>query len=284
MELTIDAEFKALLPALTPDEYNALQSSIMEEGCRDPIITWGSVIIDGMNRYEICTALGCGFRTKVLDFPDRDSVKAWMIQNQFGRRNLNASQRAILAAQLASLSRGGDRQSAKMRFETSIDKAAETMNVSPRSVDQAKMVLAEGDKDLQKAVRDGQMSVSAAAKSISEASKPKQILAKDEEGNELPQLIAAGYDRHRERIVTWQRECTRLKSEILAAFELEKKMFPSFDVAQFTASIDYCFNILKPAKPHCVCPACKGVSTKCSNCNGNGWVSQYQLRTAPLGR
>ena len=37
-ELRIDKELSALIPPLLPDEYVALEQSILVEGCRDAII------------------------------------------------------------------------------------------------------------------------------------------------------------------------------------------------------------------------------------------------------
>ena len=55
--LMVDPEFKKLTFPLTADEYARLEKSILEEGCRDPLVIWkwNSVILDGHNRYEICT-------------------------------------------------------------------------------------------------------------------------------------------------------------------------------------------------------------------------------------
>ena len=40
MPLTIDAQFKALIPALQSEERDALEASILGEGCRDAIVVW----------------------------------------------------------------------------------------------------------------------------------------------------------------------------------------------------------------------------------------------------
>lgn len=92
----IDEEFKALIPPLTQEEYSALEQSILSEGCRDAIVTWNDIIVDGHNRYEICTRHNVPFKTVAYDFKDRDEAKAWMIQNQLARRNLWPFQRAEL--------------------------------------------------------------------------------------------------------------------------------------------------------------------------------------------
>ena len=55
------------------------------------------IIIDGHNRYEICTRLNLPFNTVERVFSDRNDVKMWMIELQSGRRNLNDAWRYKLA-------------------------------------------------------------------------------------------------------------------------------------------------------------------------------------------
>jgi len=96
MEIRIDEELKNLIPALALDEYQELEKSIMEEGCRDAIVLWGDTIIDGHNRYEICTKHGLTFATIQKEFESKDEVMDWMDRNQLGRRNLTPDQRRII--------------------------------------------------------------------------------------------------------------------------------------------------------------------------------------------
>lgn len=46
-ELQVDNDFASLIPQLNDDEYSRLEQSILNEGCRDPIITWNGIIVDG---------------------------------------------------------------------------------------------------------------------------------------------------------------------------------------------------------------------------------------------
>ena len=92
-ELQIDPEFASIIPPLTPDEFSLLEQSIIDEGCRDAIVVWGNIIIDGHNRYRICTAHNIPYRTKPIDFASRNEAMLWMFQNQLARRNLTDFQR-----------------------------------------------------------------------------------------------------------------------------------------------------------------------------------------------
>lgn len=98
--MKIDAEFQSLIPPLTFEEKEMLEESILSEGCRDAIVLWGDTIIDGHNRYEICTKHGIPFETVNREFESRNEVIEWIIKNQFGRRNLPLHERARLALRL----------------------------------------------------------------------------------------------------------------------------------------------------------------------------------------
>ena len=101
--LTVDDDFRSLIPPLSDDEYMRLERSIIAEGVRDPIITWQGTIVDGHNRYRICQEHGIAFKTAEIVFGSKDAAKIWIIENQFGRRNLNSYQKSVLALQLEPL-------------------------------------------------------------------------------------------------------------------------------------------------------------------------------------
>ena len=86
--MRIDEEFKSLIPPLTDEERTQLEENIKEHGCRDPLVVWQGTLIDGHNRYEICTRNGIEFKTVGLELADREAVKLWIYKNQLGRRNI----------------------------------------------------------------------------------------------------------------------------------------------------------------------------------------------------
>ena len=87
-DLKIDEEFKTLIPPLATEEYKGLEESIVNEGCRDPLVVWDDTILDGHNRYEICMKHGLIFSKIEKNFDNKDLAKLWILKNQFGRRNL----------------------------------------------------------------------------------------------------------------------------------------------------------------------------------------------------
>jgi hypothetical protein len=54
-ELTVDPEFRSLIPPLSTEELQGLERSILDEGVRDPVVVWGNTIVDGHNRHDICS-------------------------------------------------------------------------------------------------------------------------------------------------------------------------------------------------------------------------------------
>jgi len=93
MEIKIDEELRALIPPLSEDERKQLEANLIQnEGARDPIVVWfdgqSHVIVDGHNRFEICSRLGLKFHCATMQFASSEEAKVWMIDNQKGRRNL----------------------------------------------------------------------------------------------------------------------------------------------------------------------------------------------------
>jgi len=97
--LGVNIEFKKLIPPLSKEEYEQLEKNIIEEGCRDPLVVWNGTIIDGHNRYEICTKHGISYNTVNKGFDSEAHVRVWMRNNQIGRRNLNDAWRFQLQYQ-----------------------------------------------------------------------------------------------------------------------------------------------------------------------------------------
>lgn len=106
-DLTVDPEFRDLIPPLNEEELKLLEASIVADGCESPLIVWNGVIVDGHNRYAICRKHEIPFAIQEKDFSSRDDAMLWMLRNQLGRRNLNDYQRGemvlVLKRQLASV-------------------------------------------------------------------------------------------------------------------------------------------------------------------------------------
>lgn len=118
--INIDNEFKSLIPSLTIEEYEQLEQNIINEGCRDALVTWNDTIIDGHNRYEICTKNNIPFKTVTKEFENREEVIEWIIRNQFGRRNLPNYERGKLALKLESVIREKAKENQGVRNDLNI--------------------------------------------------------------------------------------------------------------------------------------------------------------------
>ena len=98
MHIVVNEELKAYIDPLTPEEHEALERSILAEGCRDALVLWGDVLVDGHNRYGICQKHGLPFQTvQHPQFKSMEDVHLWMIDQHLGRRSVSDFQRGVLA-------------------------------------------------------------------------------------------------------------------------------------------------------------------------------------------
>jgi len=98
MTITINESLRAYIDPLTEDEYAALERSLLAEGCRDALVLWNDLLVDGHNRYSICEKHGIPFNTvQNKTFQSMDDVHLWMIDNHLGRRSVSDFQRGVLA-------------------------------------------------------------------------------------------------------------------------------------------------------------------------------------------
>ena len=113
-------EMEELLPSLSAEQFSALESDILENGCYAPVIVnEDMVIIDGHNRFRICEKHGLPFRMLVFSFADLLEAKQWALDTQKGRRNLEKWELGKIALKLkpeiearakATMSAGGGNQ------------------------------------------------------------------------------------------------------------------------------------------------------------------------------
>jgi hypothetical protein len=113
MNFRIDEELRLLIPPLSKEEYEQLEENIRQWGCLDPLKVWpvpdtdDVVLLDGHNRFAICSEHNVSYITESVPLIDRAAAIDWMIANQLGRRNLSAEQVSYL--------RGRQQQQEKQR-------------------------------------------------------------------------------------------------------------------------------------------------------------------------
>ena len=97
-EIVVNEELKAYIDPMTPDEYEALERSILAEGCRDALVLWGDILVDGHHRYSVCRKHDLPFQTiQNTRFQSMEDVHLWMIEQHLGRRSVSPFQRGVLA-------------------------------------------------------------------------------------------------------------------------------------------------------------------------------------------
>lgn len=185
MQLKVDEEFKALIPPLSGEERAGLEKSIIEEGCRDSIVTWQGVIVDGHNRYEICTAHGIPFNVIEKDFADRDEAHDWIIDNQCSRRNISdalrislqlkkSSYRIAQAAKNRAMNAAkNENQNLDFRSVNVNEEVAKDAHVSVANVSKVRQIEQHATPEVKEAVLAGTMSINEGYKRV-RAEKKKQ--------------------------------------------------------------------------------------------------------------
>lgn len=156
-----------LWPLLNDTELQQLADDIRMYGLREPI--WlhpDGRIVDGRNRWRACRIAGIEPATRVYQGTD-DGLLAFLVSLNMARRHMDESQRAMVAAKIANIGRGGDRRGEdfKVSIDTLIpqDRAAELMSVGRATVARARKVQERATPELVEAVESGRVSVSAAA-------------------------------------------------------------------------------------------------------------------------
>jgi N6-adenosine-specific RNA methylase IME4 len=170
-------ELESLIPPLSNEEFKQLERNILEEGIREPLITWNGILIDGHNRYRIAQEHDMNYETLEKEFENINRVKEWMINNQFGRRNLSNYQRSVLALQLEDVFREKAKENQGKRTDISqisveskpIDtqkEVAKIANVSHDTIAKVKKIEATATPEVKARLNTGTMSINEAYKEI----------------------------------------------------------------------------------------------------------------------
>lgn len=179
MSITINEELRKYIDPLTDNERALLERSLLAEGCRDALVLWGDILIDGHNRYEICRKHGIEFKTlQNNSFESIEQVMLWMIDNQLSRRSVTDFQRGMLALRKKELlaTVGQAIPAAKpdaadaaapaapaISTKTSRKEVAQIAGVSSHTIGQIEKIQKTATPELIDAVRAGTISIGAAA-------------------------------------------------------------------------------------------------------------------------
>ena len=190
MNIIINEELRSFIDPLTVNESAALERSLLAEGCRDALVLWGEVLIDGHNRYEICSRHDIAFRTvQNSSFSSLDDVMLWMIDNHLARRSVSDYQRGVMAlrkkdivtARAAHSAGVADAQGASGVVQpappwNTREDVAKAARVSSNTISQIERIQKAATPQLVEAVRAGTISINAAA-NVASLPQSEQIAA-----------------------------------------------------------------------------------------------------------
>jgi DNA-binding XRE family transcriptional regulator len=149
---------------------------------------WSGILIDGHNRYEIATRHGLNFKTVDMQFNSRDDAIIWIIKNQFGRRNLSAYDRSILALKLKPVIAAkakenlathtaegyqGCQKSDKAVVDTKKE-IAKAAGVSHDTIAKVEKIEQQASPEIKAALKSGDISINQAFKDVKRAEKAQR--------------------------------------------------------------------------------------------------------------
>jgi N6-adenosine-specific RNA methylase IME4 len=203
-------ELESLIPPLSNEEFKQLERNILEEGIREPLITWNNILIDGHNRYRIAQEHDINYETLEKEFENLNDVKIWMVNNQLGRRNLQDFVRGELFSVIEDIlkQKGKEKQLLTLNkgLETPVLSTIDKTEHNTRNIIAEKLGWSTGKKamfdivktkapeEVKEKLRTGEVSINQAYKEIKKEEKiieRKQDIKKqlqDIESGKLPEL------------------------------------------------------------------------------------------------
>jgi len=178
--LKIDPDFQHVIPPLTNEEFKQLEQNILSmHRCRDAILVWNGVIVDGHSRYAICQQHDILFEISKIHFTSKRDALIWIAENQLGRRNLTDAARIELACCKVDMLRhkarenqsaaGGNMKKEKELVDKPLDvrkEIAAAAGIGEQRVYRYMKVVGEGRPELIEQVRTGEVKIDAAYKQL----------------------------------------------------------------------------------------------------------------------
>ena len=179
-EFKIDEQIKSLCFPLSEEEFNLLEKSLLTEGCRDALIIWKGLLLDGHHRFEICQKHGIEFETKKVELESSSDAELWVIRNQFSRRNLSPFQKIELAlksepllAEEAKKRMLAGKKTDNLEVNCPQGRAPQTRDFiaklagcSGRTVERAKKILEKGTEEQKERLRKNKTKISCVLREI----------------------------------------------------------------------------------------------------------------------
>lgn len=162
-----------LFPLIEGEQFSELVADLKANDLREKIVVLGLEVLDGRNRYRGCLAAGliddddgpdrAKYFTRFVPAVDGDPL-AFVISKNLKRRHLDDSQRAMVAARLATMSQGRPSSDPAKPANLPVKQvnAARALSISERALRHARRVQDHGEPELARAVDRGRLAVSVA--------------------------------------------------------------------------------------------------------------------------
>jgi hypothetical protein len=159
-----------VFPFVVKEALKALTVDISRRGLQEPVVVYQNRVLDGRARYMICGT--SGFACRFTEY-EGDEPLRFVIEKNLASRNCTLSQRAVVAAEISTSSRGKGQTGTPLRIAgftytvfANLLTLSTWFDVSPRSIKSARVVLASDDFDLIAGVERGKVSISAAERLV----------------------------------------------------------------------------------------------------------------------
>lgn len=257
-------EMEQLLPPLSGEQFSALESNILENGCYAPIIVnEDMVIIDGHNRFRVCEKHGLPYRMLVFSFTDLLEAKQWSLDTQKGRRNLDKWKLGQIALKLKPEIEARARTNQGSRTDLSVNspksytptdtrkEMAQAVGIGEQAMGRIAQLTENAPQLLKDALENKEVSInrgwrilktvqqlppeeqeSVAAEMLSAVREVDQLDAEADRRHKIAGLFCKAYERAvlltptEENVRIWT-ECTRMTRE-----EIEDSVQESYELAQ----------------------------------------------------
>lgn len=302
MAIIIRQHFRDLIPPLADAERQQLEANLIEAGeARDPLVIWpteaGDVLLDGHNRYEICTRLGLRFQTVEMQFETDEDAADWIDANQLGRRNLtpdgfklalgrryNRTKKAVPNPDGRKGKRIDGQFDHQQKHANTAEKLAKEHGVSEKTVRRAAELAEEieADPDLKEAVTQQGKTIRQARAEKAEREKAEappapepEKTAKDGMGKHVGQEVSALF-------MAADSDYRDISKAIVALSHMldELKHVPHgerLEHGQLDQIIADLKKFVKFGRPFTECFKCQRKLQKgCNLCHGTGWLTRNE--------
>ncbi len=205
LPVRIDEDFHALVPPLMEEESRQLEENLLRDGCREPLVIWleEGLLLDGHNRYSLCSKYGIDYEVVPLSLPDREAARIWILENQFGRRNLTPFQRAELALKLKPAianrakenerARKGNQHGTSSQNSVNLSKSIDThkelaskAGVSHDTISRAEFITVNADEQTKEKLRRGDATINSEYRRLKKEANQRERQQQKAEIIEIP--------------------------------------------------------------------------------------------------